>query len=179
MFGLAVGATSYYRWLPGPGNPGCDGKQPVSHAQIKPHRPEVNGLVERCNRTLHEALENHIMENRWEAEKIITKFNRWYNEGRCHRALGYVTPRDYHLGMGKIDPLRLDEVPAPALIPFDAGSGDIHPYPADAIPMSRPASMLAETLPRLKTPPMSRPAVIFPVIPFRLETLPMSVSAVT
>ena len=73
----------------------------LSHARIKPHCPEENGLVERCNRTLREAFENHPMENRVEAEKTIKKIIRWYNEGRYHRALGYVTPRDYHLGMEK------------------------------------------------------------------------------
>jgi putative transposase len=64
----------------------------LSHARIKPHCPEENGLVERCNRTLREALENHSMENRVEAEKIIRKIIRWYNKDKVPPGLGICHP---------------------------------------------------------------------------------------
>jgi transposase InsO family protein len=70
----------------------------LSHQRIKPHCPEENGLVERSNRTLREALEEVELGNRQQAEEALTKIIRWYNTERLHSALGYLRPIDYYRG---------------------------------------------------------------------------------
>lgn len=67
----------------------------LRHQKIKPHCPEENGLVERSNRTIREAWEAADFH---EAEQVLAKLVRWYNEERLHRALGYLRPRDYYRG---------------------------------------------------------------------------------
>ncbi len=70
----------------------------LSHQRIKPHCPEENGLVERSNRTLREALEETELTNRQQAEDVLAKIIGWYNCQRLHRALGYLRPVDYYRG---------------------------------------------------------------------------------
>ena len=70
----------------------------LAHQRIKPHCPEENGLVERSNRTLREALEETEFSDRQEAEKTLARIVRWYNEERLHSALGFLRPRDYYRG---------------------------------------------------------------------------------
>ena len=70
----------------------------LSHQRIKPHCPEENGLVERSNRTLREALEETELTNRQQAEDVLETIIGWYNGQRLHRALGYLRPVDYYRG---------------------------------------------------------------------------------
>jgi transposase InsO family protein len=70
----------------------------LAHQRIKPHCPEENGLVERSNRTLREALEQTEFANRQQAEEALEQIIRWYNHERLHRALGYLRPIDYYRG---------------------------------------------------------------------------------
>jgi len=70
----------------------------LAHQRIKPHCPEENGLVERSNRTLREALEELEPTNRQEAEEALKKIIDWYNHERLHSALGYLRPIDYYRG---------------------------------------------------------------------------------
>ena len=70
----------------------------LAHQRIKPHCPEENGLVERSNRTLREALEETEFTNRQQAEDVLAKIIGWYNGQRLHRALGYLRPVDYYRG---------------------------------------------------------------------------------
>jgi transposase InsO family protein len=70
----------------------------LSHQRIKPHCPEENGLVERSNRTLREALEETELVNRQQAEEVLEQIIGWYNGQRLHRALGYLRPADYYRG---------------------------------------------------------------------------------
>lgn len=51
----------------------------LSHQRIKPHCPEENGLVERGNRTLREALEEIELTNRQQVEDVLAKIIAWYN----------------------------------------------------------------------------------------------------
>lgn len=70
------------------------------HVKIKPHCPEENGIVERANRTLREALEGTGEElvNRKQAEEALGRLIRWYNGERLHSSLGFLRPVDYYRG---------------------------------------------------------------------------------
>jgi transposase InsO family protein len=70
----------------------------LSHRRIKPHCPEENGLMERANRTLGEALEEEDLTDYLQAVKVIGRLIRWYNEERLHSALGFLRPMDYYRG---------------------------------------------------------------------------------
>jgi putative transposase len=70
----------------------------LSHRRIKPHCPEENGLMERANRTLGEALEEEELTDYLQAVKVIGRLIRWYNEERLHSALGFLRPVDYYRG---------------------------------------------------------------------------------
>lgn len=71
----------------------------LGHHRIQPHCPEENGLMEHANRTLRESLEEEAAPaNVLEAETLMRKIVRRYNEVRLHSALGYLPPRDYYRG---------------------------------------------------------------------------------
>lgn len=77
----------------------------LGHQRIKPHCPEENGIIERSNRTLREALEGAELTDLLQARDVIAEIVRWYNEQRLHSALGYLRPIDYYRG----DPTALHE----------------------------------------------------------------------
>jgi transposase InsO family protein len=64
----------------------------LGHHRIRPHCPEENGVIERSFRTLREALEGEELTNLLEAERVLARLVRWYNEKRLHSALGYLPP---------------------------------------------------------------------------------------
>ena len=64
----------------------------LGHHRIRPHCPEENGVIERSFRTLRETLEGHELTNLPEAERVLARLVRWYNEERLHSALGYLPP---------------------------------------------------------------------------------------
>jgi putative transposase len=70
----------------------------LGHHRIKPHCPEENGQVERMNRTIREALEGEELENYVQAQEVLARISRWYNEERYHSALGYLRPVDFYRG---------------------------------------------------------------------------------
>ena len=78
----------------------------MSHHRITPHCPEENGLMERANRTIREALEGVELTDLQQARDEIDRLIDWYNHERLHRALGYLRPIDYYRG----DPEALQEV---------------------------------------------------------------------
>jgi putative transposase len=77
----------------------------LRHQRIKPHCPEENGIIERSNRTLREALDGEELRNLLQARDVIARIIEWYNRERLHSALGYLRPIDYYRG----DPVRLHE----------------------------------------------------------------------
>jgi putative transposase len=70
----------------------------LGHHRIRPHCPEENGTMERAYRTLREALEGEELTNYLQAQEVLAKVVRWYNEERLHSALGYLPPVVYYRG---------------------------------------------------------------------------------
>lgn len=70
----------------------------LRHRRTQPHCPEENGIIERANRTLGEALECEDLPDYLAAVKAIGRLVRWYNEERLHSALGFLRPVDYYRG---------------------------------------------------------------------------------
>ena len=63
---------------------------------ITPYTPEQNGLIERFFRSLKEEcvwLQNFA--SFAEAKRAIERWIAWYNDGRPHQALRYLSPRQY------------------------------------------------------------------------------------
>jgi transposase InsO family protein len=70
----------------------------LTHVKIRPHCPEENGIMERSNRTVREALEEQEPVSRYEAEAALGRIIEWYNHERLHSSLGYLRPIDYYRG---------------------------------------------------------------------------------
>lgn len=70
----------------------------LTHAKIKPHCPEENGLMERANRTFREALDGINAGDYYELRDALISIVRWYNEERLHSSLGWLRPADYYRG---------------------------------------------------------------------------------
>lgn len=66
--------------------------------KTKPRHPESNGIVERFNGTVRDVTDNDYGNNYLQAETIVAKLMRHYNEERLHAALGYMTPATWHRG---------------------------------------------------------------------------------
>jgi transposase InsO family protein len=77
----------------------------LGHQRIKPHCPEENGIIERSNRTLREALDGEELTDLLQARDVIARIIEWYNTERLHSALGYLRPMDYYRG----DPAAMHE----------------------------------------------------------------------
>ena len=77
----------------------------LGHQRIKPHCPEENGIIERSNRTLRDALDGAELTDLLQARDVIAGIIAWYNERRLHSALGYLRPIDYYRG----EPVALHE----------------------------------------------------------------------
>ena len=77
----------------------------LTHVKIRPHCPEENGIMERSNRTVREALEEEEPASRYDAEAALGRIIHWYNDERLHSSLGYLRPLDYYRG----DPQTLHE----------------------------------------------------------------------
>jgi putative transposase len=63
---------------------------------ITPYTPEQNGLIERFFRSLkEECVWQHLCGSFAEANAKIREWIVWYNEGRPHQALGYLSPQQF------------------------------------------------------------------------------------
>ena len=70
----------------------------LGHHRIKPRCPEENGLIERSNRTLREALEGEELRDLLQAQEVLGRVVRRYNTERLHSALGYLPPAVVYRG---------------------------------------------------------------------------------
>lgn len=70
----------------------------LTHHRIKPHCPEENGIIERCHRTIREAIEEHELQGRYDSERVIGELVHHYNEVRLHSALLFQTPATWYRG---------------------------------------------------------------------------------
>jgi len=63
---------------------------------ITPYTPEQNGMIERFIRTIKEECiwQNHF-ESITQANNVIGRWIRYYNQQRPHQALGYITPEAF------------------------------------------------------------------------------------
>jgi len=65
---------------------------------VTPYTPEQNGMIERFFRSLKEEcvwLKDFLSFE--EARQAVTQWIHWYNEGRPHQELGYLSPEQYRL----------------------------------------------------------------------------------
>ncbi len=68
----------------------------LSQEFITPYTPEQNGIIERFFRSLkEEGVWQHQFPSFTDARRTITEWIRWYNDGRPHQTLGYLSPRQY------------------------------------------------------------------------------------
>ena len=65
---------------------------------IRPHTPEQNGIVERANKTMREALVPVILVDYEQARSAISAIIDHYNNERRHSSLNYLTPVQYYRG---------------------------------------------------------------------------------
>lgn len=73
----------------------------LSQEFITPYTPEQNGLIERFFRTLkEECVWQHQFESFEHARRVITRWITWYNQGRPHQSLGYLSPARYRAQQG-------------------------------------------------------------------------------
>jgi putative transposase len=74
----------------------------LDQQRIKPHCPEENGVIERSNRTIREQMDGEELKNVVQAQGVMSRIIRRYNEVRLHSALGYLPPVDYYRGDPKV-----------------------------------------------------------------------------
>jgi len=70
----------------------------VGHHRIRPHCPEENGLVERSHRTIKDAISDYELNSFAQAQIVIDKIIRYYDDERLHSALNFLRPIDYYRG---------------------------------------------------------------------------------
>lgn len=70
----------------------------VGHHRIRPHCPEENGIVERVNRTIKDAVSEYELTGFAHGKTVVDKIIRYYNEERLHSSLNFLRPIDYYRG---------------------------------------------------------------------------------
>jgi putative transposase len=68
----------------------------LSQEFITPYTPEQNGIIERFFRSLkEECVWQHSFHSFAEAKAAVRQWIEWYNTGRPHQSLGYLSPREF------------------------------------------------------------------------------------
>ena len=63
---------------------------------ITPYTPEQNGIIERFFRSLKEECTwQHIFRSFGQARRVVRRWIDWYNRGRPHQSLNYLSPTEY------------------------------------------------------------------------------------
>jgi putative transposase len=71
----------------------------MTHVRTSPYYPQSNGKIERWHKTLKgDCIRVGVPLSPDEARRIVTEYVAYYNHGRLHSAIGYVTPYDRLLG---------------------------------------------------------------------------------
>lgn len=70
----------------------------LEHIRIRTYHPESNGRVERFHRSTREALGEKDLPNLGKAREIIGRWVEFYNGGRLHAGLNYLSPAEYWAG---------------------------------------------------------------------------------
>jgi transposase InsO family protein len=70
----------------------------VGHTLIRPHTPTDNAVIERCQRTIGELIDEHDLEDFTQAQTVIGGIMHHYNHERLHSSLFYLRPVDYYRG---------------------------------------------------------------------------------
>ena len=70
----------------------------INHVKIRPHTPQDNAEIERCQRTIGEKLDEYELENYLYAQEVVAQVIDQYNHVRLHSALSFLRPVDYYRG---------------------------------------------------------------------------------
>jgi transposase InsO family protein len=71
----------------------------MTHVKTSPYYPQSNGKLERYHRTIKaDCIRPGTPLSPEDANRLIEKFVRHYNQVRLHSAIGYITPQDKLLG---------------------------------------------------------------------------------
>ncbi|NLX05070.1 MAG: DDE-type integrase/transposase/recombinase [Phycisphaerae bacterium] len=70
----------------------------ITHTRIRPHTPTDNAEIERCQRTIGEAIDQQEPDSYGEAQRVVDAVIDHYNHERLHSALGFLRPIDYYRG---------------------------------------------------------------------------------
>ncbi len=78
--------------------------------RIKPGKPQQNGQHERMHLTLKNAIENDIMDNLEQQQRVLDDFQDAYNNERPHESLGQQLPKDWYAYSEREYPCKLPDV---------------------------------------------------------------------
>jgi len=75
----------------------------LSQEYITPYTPEQNGLIERFFRSLkEECVWQHTFKDFEEARRTVTRWIEWYNHGRPHQSLHYLSPLEFRAQQARL-----------------------------------------------------------------------------